>query len=72
MQVFGMQPFCHGQNKIHKIFLGLFLKLFKNSYFAEQLLMAITLHDLSSLSAYIVIQECCKTVVSRLQCSSRL
>ena len=32
--------------------------------------MAIILHDLSSLPAYIAVQEYFKIVVSRLQCSS--
>ena len=48
-----------------------FLKLTKNSYFSERLLMTIILHALSSLSAYIVVQECSKVVALRLQRSSR-
>ena len=35
----------------HRYLSRLFLELFKNSYFAEHLLIAIDLHELSSLSA---------------------
>ena len=55
MQFFSMQLDFPRENKIHRCLSRIFLKLLKNNYFAEQLLMAITLHDLSSLCAYIVL-----------------
>ena len=55
MQVFSVQLDFHRKNKIHRCLSRVFLKLLKNNYFAEQLLMAITLHGLSILCAYIVV-----------------
>ena len=55
MQFFSVQLDFHSENKIHRCLSRIFLKLLKNNYFAEQLLMAITLHSLSSLCAYIVL-----------------
>ena len=55
MQVFSVQLDFHRKNKIHRCLSRIFLKLLKNNYFAEQLLMAITLHGPSSLCAYIVL-----------------
>ena len=55
MQVFSVQLDFHRKNKIHRCLSRIFLKLLKNNYFAEQLLMAITLHGLSILCAYIAL-----------------
>ena len=55
MQFFSVQLDFHSENKIHRCLSRIFLKLLKNNYFAEQLLMAITLHGLSSLCTYIVL-----------------
>ena len=55
MQFFIVQLDFHSENKIHRCLSRIFLKLLKNNYFAEQLLMAITLHGPSSLCAYIVL-----------------
>ena len=55
MQFFSVQLDFHSENKIYRCLSRIFLKLLKNNYFAEQLLMAITLHGLSSLCAYIVL-----------------
>ena len=55
MQFFSVQLDFHSENKIHRCLSRIFLKLLKNNYFAEQLLMAITLHGLSILCAYIAL-----------------
>ena len=55
MQFFSVQLDSHSENKIHRCLSKIFLKLLKNNYLAEQLFMAITLHGLSSLCAYIVV-----------------
>ena len=55
MQFFSVQLDFHRKNKIHRCLSRIFLKLLKNNYFAEQLLMAITLHGLSWLCAFIVL-----------------
>ena len=55
MQFFSVQLDFHSENKIHRCLSRIFLKLLKKNYFAEQLLMAITLHGPSSLCAYILL-----------------
>ena len=55
MQFFSVHLDFHRKNKIHRCLSRIFLKLLKNNYFAEQLLMAITLHGLSWLCAFIVL-----------------
>ena len=55
MQFLSVQLDFHRKIKIHMCLSRIFLKLLKNKYFAEQLLMAITLHGLGSLRAYIVL-----------------
>ena len=55
MQFFSVQLDFHRENKIHRCLSRIFLKHLRNNYFAGQLLMAITLHGLSGLCAYIVL-----------------
>ena len=55
MQFFSVQLDFRTENKIHRCLSRIFLKLLKNNYFAEQLLMAITLHCHSKVCAYIVL-----------------
>ena len=55
MQFFSVQLDFHRENKIHRCLSRIFLKHLRNNYFAGQPLMAITLHGLSGLCAYIVL-----------------
>ena len=55
MQFFSVQLDFHSENKIHRCLSRISLKLLKNNYFAEQLLMAITLYGPSSLCACVVL-----------------
>ena len=55
MQFFSVQLDFHRENKIHRCLSRIFLKHLRNNYFAGQLLMAITLHGISGLCAYIVL-----------------
>ena len=49
----------------------IFVKLFDINYFGKLLFMAIAEHGLNSFYVYIVVLECFKIVISKLQCSSR-
>ena len=53
MQVFGMRIYYIGKIKfikfLNRCLSAIFLKFFKNSYFAEYLSMSTTLHGLRSL-----------------------